>query len=280
MANSPAPADEDDDLTALRQAMRGVTALAAGERADLARPRPAPQPRTRAPEPPSRMATTSPPNTSDAHLRAWLEARPLAGGNARPAPPASEPPPSPPQNLSEFARLFGQAEPVDTRNRVWLDRQRPQPVARQQELDNAQVLQDSLSDHLPWIDEDDNGDELLFLRPGLPRDILRKLRRGDWVIQAEIDFHGCTVDEARQRFSAFMLRCRESGLRCLRLVHGKGLSSRNREPVIKPKLRGWLIQRDDVLAFCPARPFDGGNGAVIVLLQGQRHTRPPADDEA
>lgn len=279
---TPAPAGQDtlaaeaEDMAALRQAMRGVTVLSSSNHADVHAQRPQPLPRHVEPgaAEPVRPASAA---AGDPALSAWLEATPLKGhARARAPLPAPETPPAS-QADSEFARLFGAASPVDTRNRVWLEKNRPPPLARQQQLDDQQVLIDSLSDHLPWVDEDDNGDELLFLRPGLSRDILRKLRQGDWVIQAEIDFHGCTVDEARQRFSAFMLHCLEAGHRCLRLVHGKGLSSRNREPVIKPKLRGWLIQREEVLAFCPARPFDGGNGAVIVLLRGRNRGAPSRD---
>lgn len=269
-----APEADDDDAKALRQAMRDVAALPPSRQAALEREKPAPVPRQRPAEasPPAPMDTSTPSLLDD-----YRATTPLKKGQDR-FMPAAKPEPfvtkAPPAVDSEFAALLGPLTPMDNGNRVWLDTPRPPPLARQHQIEQERVLQDSLSDYSPWVDEDDNGDELLFLRPGLPRDILRKLRRGEWVTQAEIDFHGCTVDEARERFSAFMQRCLDTGLRCVRMVHGKGLSSPGREPVIKPKLRAWLVQRDDVLAFCPARPFDGGYGAVIVLLRGGRRRSP------
>lgn len=267
----PPPATEDDEVAALHRALQGVAVLAAPNRARHERPKPAPQPLQHKIDPAPEAAAQP---SRDPLIDDYRSATPLKAQN-RIMP--STPPLTQPERLaappdSEFAALIGTTTPLDSKNRLWLDSPRPPPLARQQQLDDQQVLRDSLSDQLPWVDEDDNGDELLFLRPGLPRDILRKLRRGDWVVQAEIDFHGCTVDEARERFVAFMHSCLEKGSRCLRLVHGKGLSSRNREPVIKPKLRGWLMQREEVLAFCPARPFDGGHGAVIVLLRGSKNS--------
>jgi len=77
-----------------------------------------------------------------------------------------------------------------------------------------------------------------------------------------------TVEEARSALVEFLNRSARRGLRCLRIIHGKGLRSKNREPVLKPKLGAWLIHRDEVLAFCQARGADGGGGAVVVLLKG------------
>ena len=76
-----------------------------------------------------------------------------------------------------------------------------------------------------------------------------------------------TVAQARELLSEFLTLCVRRGLRCVRIVHGKGLRSKNREPVLKQKVGRWLIQRDEILAFCQARPVDGGGGAVIVLLK-------------
>ena len=110
-------------------------------------------------------------------------------------------------------------------------------------------------------------DELSFRRPGVGADVLRKLRRGDWVIQNEIDLHGCRTDEAREMLSEFLRVAVKRGLRCVRVVHGKGLGSKNRQPVLKRKTKVWLAQREDVLAFCQARAAEGGSGALIVLLK-------------
>jgi DNA-nicking Smr family endonuclease len=93
------------------------------------------------------------------------------------------------------------------------------------------------------------------------------LRGGHWVVQSELDLHGLRVDEAREALARFLAEVRRRGDRCVRIIHGKGLRSRNREPVLKSKVRGWLRQRDEVLAFVEARPIAGGSGAVVVLLK-------------
>ena len=101
----------------------------------------------------------------------------------------------------------------------------------------------------------------------MPRLTLRKLRRGHWVVQAQLDLHGMTSDEARMNLVAFLNACKKNGHRCIRIIHGKGLGSKNREPVLKIKVRNWLMQRDEILAFTQARQVDGGGGAVVVLLK-------------
>jgi len=176
-----------------------------------------------------------------------------------------------PQPLTEEEiALFRQAV-ADVRplhhDRVRLAPPRPWPEPRQTLLDEQQVLVDSLSDHISWADRMETGEELVFLRNGLANDVLKKLRRGHWVIQSEVDLHGHNSDGARQLLIQFINECRRFGLRCVRVIHGKGLGSKNREPVLKLKTANWLMQRDDVLAFCQARAADGGGGALIVLLK-------------
>lgn len=144
---------------------------------------------------------------------------------------------------------------------------KPKPIPKQFIKDEQQALADSLSDHYIPAHELETGEELLYLRDGHSPDILSKLRRGHWVIQAAIDLHGLISDEARLYVATFLNDCKKHGLRCVRIVHGKGLGSRNREPVLKHKLRGWLMQRDEVIAYAQARKNDGGSGAVIVLLK-------------
>jgi len=176
------------------------------------------------------------------------------------APPLSE------EESSLFRATVGDARPLpDTGKTVSLSH-RPYPVPRQTLLDERQALADSLSDHIPW-ELAETGEELSYLRPGMAPLTLKKLRRGYWVIQAEIDLHGLTSDEARSYLIEFLNECKKFGLRCVRVIHGKGLGSRNREPVLKKKAASWLMQRDEVLAFCQARPADGGSGAAIVLLK-------------
>jgi DNA-nicking Smr family endonuclease len=144
---------------------------------------------------------------------------------------------------------------------------RPKPIPKQFIRDERQALMDSLSDHYIPAHELESGEELLYLRQGQSPAILSKLRRGHWVVQAGIDLHGLVVDEARLYVAEFLADCKKRGIRCVRIVHGKGLGSRNREPVLKHKLRNWLMQKDEVLAYAQARATDGGSGAVIVLLK-------------
>jgi DNA-nicking Smr family endonuclease len=144
---------------------------------------------------------------------------------------------------------------------------KPKPIPLQFIRDEQQALMDSLSDHYIPAHEIETGEELLYLRDGHSPDILSKLRRGHWVIQAKIDLHGLISDEARLYVSTFISDCKKRGIRCVRIVHGKGLGSRNREPVLKHKLRGWLMQKDEVIAYAEAKKQDGGSGAVIVLLK-------------
>ncbi len=141
------------------------------------------------------------------------------------------------------------------------------PIAKHFMRDEKQALRDSLSDDFYPAHELESGEELLYLRTGQSPSVLSKLRRGFWVVQAQIDLHGLITDEARLYVAEFLGDCKKRNIRCVRIVHGKGLGSRNREPVLKHKLRSWLMQRDEVIAYAQAKPEDGGSGAVIVLLK-------------
>lgn len=144
------------------------------------------------------------------------------------------------------------------------------PLPRQRLIDEASALHETLRG-APLVDLHlEGGDEAAWLRPGLAAGILKDLRRGRWVTQAALDLHGLNRDEARLAVSEFLAECGEAGLRCLRIVHGKGLGSPGREPILKRLVLGWLTQRREILAFCQARAADGGAGAVIVLLQPNR----------
>lgn len=110
------------------------------------------------------------------------------------------------------------------------------------------------------------GDELLFRRDGVPETILRRLRRGLYRIDAEIDLHGCTVAQAQGRLGSFLREARVQRLHCVRVIHGKGLRSGNRGPVLKNSVNAYLRRTDAVLAFVSARPVSGGTGATLVLL--------------
>lgn len=176
-------------------------------------------------------------------------------------------PKAPEDGAMLFRRAVADVVPLPPSNRVERTRPRPKPIARQRLRDEQQVLVDALSDPWDWETALSTGEELVFSRPGVPTAALRKLRRGGWVIQGELDLHGHTGDEARIALAAFLNRCMLEDRRCVRIIHGKGHGSKNRLPVLKNKVRHWLTQREDVLAFCQARTVDGGAGAVIVLLR-------------
>jgi DNA-nicking Smr family endonuclease len=110
----------------------------------------------------------------------------------------------------------------------------------------------------------ETGEELSYLREGMARETLRKLRRGHWSIQDGIDLHGLTRVQASAVVVEFLEQCLARGLRCVRIVHGKGLG------ILKAKLRRWLPQRDEVLAYCQAPASEGGSGALLVLLKAKR----------
>jgi DNA-nicking Smr family endonuclease len=113
----------------------------------------------------------------------------------------------------------------------------------------------------------DTDETLFYCRPGINQEVVRKLRRGAWIVQAQLDLHGMRRDEARDALAEFIRDASKRGLRCLRVIHGKGLGSIGKEPVLKGRVRAWLVQKEEVIAFCQARPHDGGAGAVLVLLQ-------------
>jgi DNA-nicking Smr family endonuclease len=120
-----------------------------------------------------------------------------------------------------------------------------------------------------WDIGQEHEGEQTFLRAGLGTDVLGKLRRGHWKVQAELDLHGHDSEEAHDALADFLVDARSSGMRCVRVIHGKGLTSPNREPVLKGKVRRWLARWDDVLAYSEAPPHAGGGGAVMVLLRGR-----------
>jgi DNA-nicking Smr family endonuclease len=175
---------------------------------------------------------------------------------------------SPPDEDDEFRRATAGVEPLAKPRRLALPRARPAPVARQRQRDERAALAESLQGPLSVEDALESGEELAYVRDGLSRQLLRKLRRGHWVVQDSLDLHGMNRAEAAESVALFLRRCAKRRVRCVRIVHGKGLGSRNREPVLKGKLKNWLALRDEVLAFCQAPASEGGSGAVLVLLRG------------
>jgi DNA-nicking Smr family endonuclease len=142
----------------------------------------------------------------------------------------------------------------------------PPAIPRSREQDEAAALAESIA-AMQLLDlQLEGGDQAAWAREGVPRSVLRDLRRGRWVVEAHLDLHGLNRDEARAQVARFIVGCVLREQRCVRIVHGKGLSSPGREPVLKRLVLGWLAQKKEVLAFCQARTVEGGAGAVIVLL--------------
>lgn len=171
----------------------------------------------------------------------------------------------------EEARLFREAVkdvvPLpDDRVAPW--RPRPLPVPRQTSLNEAQVIHELLSDAVDLHDLE-TGEELVYVHPGVQRGVLRKLRRGLFSVDGELDLHGMTVPVARQALVEFLRQCQRHHARCVRIIHGKGNGSLGKQPVLKAKVGHWLRQRNDVLAYSSARPVDGGTGAIYVLLRAR-----------
>lgn len=170
------------------------------------------------------------------------------------------------QDFRAEMQKLGKVAPLVTHNRRHQPPAPHPPRPGQLLLDEQAVLEESVSDEIDVDSLLDTDDSLSFRRPGIGPDTLRKLRRGEWSIQDQIDLHGHRVDEARLAMVEFLRDAIKRGLRCVRVVHGKGHGSKDRTPVLKGKVRGWLAQRDEVIAFCQARPAEGGGGALVVLL--------------
>ena len=165
-----------------------------------------------------------------------------------------------------FARAVGQVQPIAAKPRVQVQVPAPLPTRLQQDIDDAAALQESMSDEFDISTLLDVDDQMSFRRSGIGPDITRKLRKGEWRIQGQIDLHGLRSDEARNAVGQFLRDAKRMGWRCVRVVHGKGLGSPGKEPVLKSKVQRWLVQKNEVLAFVQARPADGGAGALVVLL--------------
>lgn len=165
-----------------------------------------------------------------------------------------------------FANSVGKITRLTTADKAVHTPARPQPIARQHLADEEAALRESLSDEFTFETLMDTDENLSFARPGIGKDVLSRLRRGHWVIQSQLDLHGLRRDEARDKLGEFLRQARKYGHRCVRVIHGKGHGSIGKEPVLKQKVRIWLAQKEEVMAFCQARAADGGAGALIVLL--------------
>ncbi|WP_415035264.1 Smr/MutS family protein [Azonexus sp.] len=248
--NAPEPESAAAERAALQAAIVGAVPLPPDNRVILQQPKPPPQPRSR--PLPSASALTDE-SILPAH---WQQDVPPRFSDD-------------PQEAALQRALLG-VVPLAPRNQAVFERPPPAPQARQHVAEQVAVLRDSLFTPLSLQDRLEGGDEAVYLRAGLAQSVLRDLRRGRWVIQGEIDLHGLNRDEARHQVAAFLQTALHQGKRCLRIVHGKGLGSPQKLSVLRQLLRGWLAQRREVLAYCQAKPQDGGEGALLALLRAAR----------
>lgn len=297
-ARIPSPKSEPDsrpdaaDLELFHAAVGKVQPVGRSDRAFIERPRPAPLPRQVAEEA-SPADPGSPQRTETDPLRlAYAGVVPLRDNGRVELETAyrhQAPQPSTARagriqrpdaillpadaDLSDPSALFrsvvGDAQPVADRNRVEIAPPAPPPAPIKREADERAALHESLAAPLTFEDRLDMGEEAAFLRPGLPRRVLTDLRRGRWVLQGQIDLHGLTRDEARAALAHFLHDALAQGKRCIRVIHGKGHGSPGKVSILKQLSRGWLAQREEILAFCQAGPHDGGGGALLVLLRAQ-----------
>jgi DNA-nicking Smr family endonuclease len=165
-----------------------------------------------------------------------------------------------------FADTVGEVQVLKPRNAAVLLASKPAPIATQRHKDEQQVMQDSLSDEFGVEQLLETDQDLSYRAQGIGTDVLLKLRRGDWAIQGQLDLHGFRVEAARESLTAFINQAANRGWRCVRVVHGKGLGSKDKQPVLKGRVRSWLVQKQAVIAFAAARPAEGGAGALVVLL--------------
>jgi len=168
-------------------------------------------------------------------------------------------------DIKLFRDTIGSVIPLEFEEEV-IGLQKPRPDPLQSKADEYAVLQ-QLQDEPFSIAEVETGDELSYLRPGIQKNILKKLKRGQIAIQAELDLHGLFVKEAKPMVNEFITGCINKRIHAVRIIHGKGRGSRDKYPVLKNNLNKWLQLNQAVLAFCSARPVDGGTGAVYVLFK-------------
>jgi DNA-nicking Smr family endonuclease len=169
-----------------------------------------------------------------------------------------------------FAQAVGIVKPLPPKHRpgerAALPLMQAAPIAVQHQRDEEAVMREALSDEFDVETLLDTDDALSYRRPGIGTDVTRKLRKGGWSIQGQVDLHGLRREDAREALVDFIKDAARMGWRCVRVVHGKGLGSPGKTPVLKGKVQSWLIQKQEVLAFVQARPAHGGAGALVVLL--------------
>lgn len=174
-----------------------------------------------------------------------------------------------------FEQAVGKVLPLAVPSRHSARPAVPSPLPLQRERDERQVMREALSDGFDVETLLLTDEHLSYRRAGMGPDVVRKLRQGHWALQAEIDLHGLRTDQAREALGRFVRESHHRGLRCVRVVHGKGLGSPGKTPVLKSRVHSWLIQKNEVMAFVQARPAEGGAGALVVLLRPSPRVHGP-----
>lgn len=164
-----------------------------------------------------------------------------------------------------FAEMLDGVKVISS-DRVVHNTPKPRPVPQQSKRDEQKAIDELLVSPAEYEDLQPS-DSLSYVQAGIQKQVFRKLKKGQYSIGAELDLHGLTRIEAQQQLNKFINQARKRGIRCVRIIHGKGYGSSNQGPVIKPLVNQWLQRRAEILAFCSARPVDGGTGAVYVLLK-------------
>ena len=166
-----------------------------------------------------------------------------------------------------FRNSMGNVAPMPQQNKLVPTAPAAPLTPRQQEEDDRAVLRESLSDLFEVDALMDDVPALSYTRPGVGPDVVRKMLKGHWPIQDDLDLHGMRRDAARDGLGEFLRQATRRRLRCVRIIHGKGLGSKSQEPVLKSMVHSWLVQKEEVVAFCQARSSEGGEGALMVLLR-------------
>ena len=175
------------------------------------------------------------------------------------------------EHRSLFQAAIGAVKRLPAHGTASLKPAAPLPKPLQRLADEAAALKESISDEVDVTTLLDTDERLSFRRSGVGPDVAQKLRKGKWTIQRQIDLHGLRSDDAREALAGFIRESHKQGIRCVRVVTGKGLGSPGKAPVLKDKVHRWLVQRSEVVAFVQAQPAQGGAGALVVLLQPLRH---------
>ncbi len=170
------------------------------------------------------------------------------------------------EDILLFRKSMQDVKPLKPDNKVLPHKKNPLTHPKQVHINKAQPCKDTLSEKYEPANVE-LGDELSFMRAGIQHNVMLKLKRGQFSIKDELDLHGMVVRIARKEVINFLCRCQQLNFRCVRIIHGKGYGSRQHQPILKNQINQWLRQRNEVLAFCSARPSDGGTGAIYVLIK-------------